>query len=103
MPCRLRGRCGGRLPALTPGQQVEFEWICPENPSGGVEFEFECVWAWPAGKQPFRRLAGFGARAWSVHPDGRVQEEHFTGLDPSPWTQVVDYAADASVTAWALS
>lgn len=72
------------FPALTPGHEVEFEWIRPENPAAGVEFEFECVRAWPAGHQPVRRPTGFGARAWSVHPDGRIEEEHFTDEPSAP-------------------
>ena len=72
------------FPALTPGHEVEFEWIRPENPAAGAEFEFECVQAWPAGQQPFRRPAGFGARAWSVHPDGRIEKEHFTDEPSAP-------------------
>ena len=72
------------FPALTPGHEVEFEWLRPENPAAGAEFEFECVRAWPAGQQPVRRPTGFGARAWSVHPDGRIEEEHFTGEPSAP-------------------
>ncbi|WP_138846387.1 hypothetical protein [Rhodococcus pyridinivorans] len=72
------------FPALTPGHEVEFEWVRPESPAAGVEFEFECVQAWPAGQQPFCRPAGFGARAWSVHPDGRIEEEHFADEPSAP-------------------
>lgn len=70
------------FPALTPGQQVEFEWVRLEIPLAGAEFD--CVRAWPAGQQPFRRPGGFGARAWSVHPDGSVEEQHFTDEPSEP-------------------
>jgi len=87
------------FPAPTPGQVVEFEWIRPENPAAGVEFEFECVRAWPAGRQPVRRPAGFGARAWSVHPDGRIEEEHFTDV-PVPVPSRVTGQTVGTVREW---
>lgn len=85
------------FPALTPGRAVKFEWTPLENRSPGVEFEFECVRAWPAGEQPIRRPAGFGA--WSVHPDGRIEEEHFTDV-PVPVPSRVTGQTVGTVRAW---
>lgn len=62
------------FPALSEGQQVEFEWYRHEQADS--DFMFECTRAWPAGEQPSTqpRTRPFGSRAWTVHADGTAEE-----------------------------
>ncbi|WP_225928201.1 hypothetical protein [Rhodococcus opacus] len=60
------------FPALSKGQQVEFEWYRDEQSESGLLYE--CSRAWPAGEPPYDEPKAFRSRAWTIHPDGTVEE-----------------------------
>ncbi|MFC9358564.1 cold-shock protein [Rhodococcus sp. NPDC057014] len=87
------------FPALSTGQQVEFEWYRDEQSESG--FPYECSRAWPAGEQPYDEPEAFSSRAWTVRADGTVEEITETDLaEPVPTLPRVTGQAMGTVQMW---
>ncbi|MDV7245905.1 MULTISPECIES: hypothetical protein [Rhodococcus] len=87
------------FPALSEGQQVEFEWHRGEQPESGLLYE--CSRAWPAGEQPYDEPKAFRSRAWTVHADGTVEEITEAELaEPVPALPRVTGQAMGTVQMW---
>ncbi|MGN5240199.1 cold-shock protein [Rhodococcus sp. SJ-3] len=86
------------FPALAQGQQVEFEWTRLDTADKG--FAYECVRAWPVGQQPFIRPTPFGARAWSLHSDGSIEELVPDPSEPVPSVARITGHTTGTVRMW---
>ncbi|WP_230990147.1 cold-shock protein [Rhodococcus oxybenzonivorans] len=87
------------FPALSEGQQVEFEWHRAEQPESGLLYE--CSRAWPAGEQPYDEPKAFRSRAWTVHADGTVEEITEAELaEPAPAPPRITGQAIGTVQMW---